>query len=32
MKYTEEEQAKILEIWNENNKGYVEKLWSFGGL
>ena len=30
MKYTEEEQKKCLEIWNENNKSMVSKLWDFG--
>lgn len=30
MKFTEEEQSKIQEAWNENNKSYVQKMFDFG--
>lgn len=30
MKYTEDEQAKVMEIWNANNKSTLQKMWEFG--
>lgn len=30
MKFTEEEQRKIQEAWNENNKSYMQKMFDFG--
>ena len=30
MKYTEDEQAKVMESWNANNKSTLQKMWDFG--
>ena len=30
MKYTDDEQSKVMEMWNTNNKTTFQKMWDFG--
>lgn len=32
LKYTNEEQAQIMDTWSEQNKSAFQKMWEFGGL